>query len=240
MAAPKFLLVKLQCLLFRPFGRVGHVALVRFFYTIHATGRTTADKHFAEEAAPLLVLQAVDGKYLLAIHLGQAKNLSDFIEAFLELALVEQHHHVRVVDDGLLHDFAANDVLYLLRHHADRSPELTGGLVHKLDVFRHERTGNGLPSLFNDKDFTVLLDAHFLQEHVHDNQCDNWKQFLVFLDGIHFKDDECLVKQCRIHILIENLLIRASLVERLQHGRIGRVADCRDVIFGANLLQTVE
>lgn len=61
-----------------------------------------------------------------------------------------------------------------------------------------------------------------------------WEQFLVFLDGIHFKDDECLVKQCRIHILIENLLIRASLVERLQHGRIGRVADCRDVIFGAN------
>ena len=154
--------------------------------------------------------------------------------------MIQQHHHVRVVDDGLLHDFAADDVLYLLRHHANRSPKFTGGLVHELDVFRHERAGNGLPRFLDDKDFTVLLDAHFLQEHVHDNQCDNGKQFLIFLDCIHFKDNECLVKQCRIHCLVENFLIRTALVERLQHGRIGRVADCRDVVFGADLLQTVE
>ena len=83
VAAPKFLLVKLQCLLFRPFGRVGHVALVRLFHAIHAAGRPPADEHFAEEAAPILVLQAVDGKYLLAIHLGQTKNLSDFVKAVL-------------------------------------------------------------------------------------------------------------------------------------------------------------
>ena len=50
----------------------------------------------------------------------------------------------------------------LLRHHADRGPELTGRLVHKLDVFGHERAGNGLPRFLYDQDFAVLLDTHLL------------------------------------------------------------------------------
>ncbi len=162
MTAPQFPFIEFQGFFLRPLRGVGHVTFSWFFYTVHAAGRSPADEHLAEETAPFLVFQPVDGEYLLAVHVSKAEDSLDFIEPLTELALVEQHHHVRVVDDGFLDDRAADDVLYLLCHHADRSPELTGRLVHKLDVFGHERAGNRLPRFLYDQDFAVLLDTHLL------------------------------------------------------------------------------
>jgi len=75
---------------------------VRLFHAVHAAGRTTPDEYLAEEAAPFLVFQPVDGEYLLAVHVSQSENGLDAVEPLLELALVEQHHHIGVVDDGFL------------------------------------------------------------------------------------------------------------------------------------------
>ena len=162
MTAPQFPFIEFQGFFLRPLRGVGHVTFSWFFYAVHAAGRPPADEHLSEEAAPFLVFQPVDGEYLFAVHVGKSENSLDFIEPLAELALVKQHHHVGVVDDGFLDDRAADDVLYLLRHHADRGPELTGRLVHKLDVFGHERAGNGLPRFLYDQDFAVLLDTHLL------------------------------------------------------------------------------
>ena len=115
---------------------------MRFFHAIHAAGRAATDENFPEETASLLVLKAVDCKNLLAVHIGQTKDCLDGVEPFAELALIKQHHHVRIVDNRLFYDFAADNILYLLRYHTDTCPELTGCLIHKLDVLRHERTGD--------------------------------------------------------------------------------------------------
>ena len=129
VAATEFFLVQFQRFLLRAFGGVGHIAFVRLLHAVHAAGRTTPDEYLAEEAAPFLVFQPVDGEYLLAVHISQSENGLDAVEPLLELALVEQHHHIGVVDDGFLYYLAADDVLYLLRHHAHRGPELSCGLV---------------------------------------------------------------------------------------------------------------
>ena len=71
--AVKLVLVELKCLLFGSLGGVGHVTFVWFFHTINSAGRATSDKHLAEEAASVLVVKAIDGEYLAAIHVGQAK-----------------------------------------------------------------------------------------------------------------------------------------------------------------------
>ena len=91
MSASQFGLVQFQSLLLRTLGGVGHVAFVRFLHAVHAARAAPADEHLPEEAAPFLVLQPVYREYLLAVHIGQAQYRLDAVEAFLELALVEQH-----------------------------------------------------------------------------------------------------------------------------------------------------
>lgn len=72
-----------------------------------------------KERTSLFILQPVDGKDFLAVHVCQAENSLDGVKAFTELALVKQHYHVRVVDDSLLDDLGPDDVLDLLRDHAN-------------------------------------------------------------------------------------------------------------------------
>ena len=192
MAAFQFCLVEFQRFFFRPFGGVSHVAFPRFLHAIDFAGRTTPDEYFPEETASFLVLQSVNGKDFLAVRFRQSENSLDVVEAFLELALVKKHHHIGVVDNGLFYDFAADDVLYLLCHHADTCPKLSCRLVHKLDVLGHEWRGDCLPCFLYYQDFSLLFQTHFLQEHVHDDKRDNRKKFLIFLDCIHFKDDKAL------------------------------------------------
>ena len=171
MVALQLFLVEFQSFLFCSLGGIGHIALVRFFYTKHASNTSSADEDFSEEASAFLVFKAVDGEDLLAVHICQTQDCLDFVEAFSELALVKQHHHIRVVDDGFLHDRTSHDVLDLLSNHTHRSPELTGCLVEVFDVLCHHWRSNGFPCLFNDKHLAVLLDTHLLDENIHDDQC---------------------------------------------------------------------
>ena len=118
MAALQFSLVELQGFFLGPFRGIGHVTLMRFLHTIHTAGSATADKDLTKERTPLFILQPVDGKDFLAVHIGQSEYRLDSIKAFTELALVKQHYHIGVVDDGLLDNLRPDDVLNLLCDHA--------------------------------------------------------------------------------------------------------------------------
>ncbi|GFH99287.1 hypothetical protein IMSAGC004_01690 [Bacteroidaceae bacterium] len=212
---------------------------MRFLHAVHAAGASPADEHLAEEAAPFLVFEAVDGEDFLAVHVRKPENGLDFIEPLAELALVEQHHHVRVVDDGLLDDRTADDVLYLLRHHAHRSPKLTGRLVHELDVLGHERAGNGFPCLLDDQDLAVLLDTHLLQEHVHDNQRNKREQERIIFYTVDFKDNERFVKQRAVHVFVQRLIMVAATVKVFHHVAVCRNVNTRNTVFVADVWNTL-
>ena len=119
MVALQLFLVELQGFLLSSLGGIGHIALVRFFYTKHASDTSSSDKDFSEEASAFLVFKAVDGEDLLAVHICHTQDCLDLVETLTELALVKQHHNVRVVDDGFLHDRTADDVLNFLSDHTN-------------------------------------------------------------------------------------------------------------------------
>ena len=143
-----------------------------FFHPIHGTGLSASDEYLTKKGASFLVVKAIDGEDLLAVHICQAEDGFDRIKTLPELALVKQHHHVGVVDDSFFHNFTADNVLYLLSHHTYTGPEFTGGLVQILDVLCHHGRCDGFPRLLDDEHLAVFLDAHLLQKHVHDDKCD--------------------------------------------------------------------
>ena len=87
VAALQFSLVEFQGFFLGPFCGIGHVTLMRFLHTIHTAGSATADKDLTKERTPLFILQPVDGKDFLAVHIGQSEYRLDSIKAFTELAL---------------------------------------------------------------------------------------------------------------------------------------------------------
>ena len=100
---------------------------------------TSTDEYLSEEASTFLVFKSVDGEYLSTIDLGESKDSLDLIETFLEFALIEEHNHIRIVDDSLLDDRRADNILDLLCYHTDGSPELACCLVEILDILCHHR-----------------------------------------------------------------------------------------------------
>ena len=194
---------------------------MRLFHTIHIAGLSSPDKDFTKETASFLILQTVDGEYLLAVHIGQTKYRLDGVESFLEFTLVEQHHHIRVVDDGFFHYLTADDVLYLLCHHTHACPEFSGGLIQIFYVFRHHGRGDGFPCLLDDEHLSVLFNAHLLQEDVHDDERHQWKKQWIILDTVDFKDNEGLIKQAAVHILIQRHIVTASFIEVFQKIVVG-------------------
>ena len=75
--------------------------------------------------------------------------------------------------------------------------------------------------LFDDKSLPSLLDTHLLQEHVHDDECHQWKEQWIILDTVDFEDDEGLIKQTAVHILIQRHIMAASFIEVLQQIVVG-------------------
>ena len=187
MTAFQFSLVEFQGFFLSAFSGVGHIALMGFFNPEDSCILPTPDEHLSEEATAFLVFKSVNREDLPTVNLGESKDCLDLIESFFELALVKQHYHIRVVDDGLLDNGASNDVLDLLRNHAYRCPELTCRLVQVLDVLCHHGGGNGFPCLFDDKHLSVLLDTHLLDEHIHDNERNQREKKRVILDGVNLK-----------------------------------------------------
>ena len=205
---------------------------MRFLNSKHASDTSSSDKDFSEEASAFLVFKSVDGEDLLAVYICQAKDCLDLVETFTELALVKQHHHIRVVDDGFLHDRTSHDVLNLLSNHTHRCPELTGCLVEVLDIFCHHWRSYGFPCLLDDKHLAVFLDTHLLNENVHDDKCNKREEERVILDGVNLKDDEGLIKQLCVEVLIECKLMTTALIEVLQQIVVGcQVYSCQIVLL---------
>ena len=202
-----------------------------FFDSKDGSNTSTTDEYFTEETASFLVFQSIDGENLFAVHISQTKDSLDFIKSLTELALVKQHHHIGVVDDGLLHNGTANNILNFLCYHTDTCPELTCCLVEVLDVFCHHRAGNSFPCLFNDKHLTVLLDTHFLDEYIHNNKRYQGEKQRIILDGVNLKDNECLIKQCGIQVFIQGLIVIATSIEVLHHIAIGTDVDALNLVF---------
>ena len=121
--------VRFQCLLFRPLGGVGPVTFGGFLHTIDIGVLSPAYPHLLEVAAPLVVVERVDGEYLLPLHGGQSQYGGYLLVPVLELGLVEQYLHIGIIYDGLLHDGRVYHVVQLLRDHPGDAVELADGLV---------------------------------------------------------------------------------------------------------------
>ena len=118
-----------QCLLLRPLGGVGPVAFRGFLHAVHVGVLPPAYPHLLEVAAPLVVVQCVNGEYLLPLYGGHPQYGGYLPVPVLELGLVEQYLHVGIIYDGLLHDGRVYHVVQLLRDHACDAVELADGLV---------------------------------------------------------------------------------------------------------------
>ena len=114
MTAFQFLLVELQRFLLGSFSCIGHVAFMWFFDSKDCRILTSTDEYLSEEASTFLVFKSVDGEYLSTIDFGESKDSLDLIETFLELALIEEHNHIGVVDDSLLDDRRTDNILDFL------------------------------------------------------------------------------------------------------------------------------
>ena len=121
--------------------------------------------------------------------------------------------------------------MYFLCHHAHTGPEFTRCFVHKFNVLRHQRAGDGFPCFLDDKDFAVLLDAHFLQENIHDNQRDQRKKQRVIFYAVDFEDHERLVEQRAVHVLVQRFFVVAAQIEVLHHIAVCREVDARDTVL---------
>ena len=195
MVALQLSLIKLQSFLLGLLSGIAHITLARLLDAKDIGGVDTLDKNFLKRTATSLVVKAVNGKNLLTLDIGQGKGGLDIIKLLLELRLVKEHEDIGVIDDSLLDNRRRGDILYLLGDNTDHSPMLTGGLVEILDILGHDRSGNGLPRLFDDQALTAFLDTHLLGEDIHNDKDDDREQDGVILDLIDLEDDKLLIEQ---------------------------------------------
>ena len=177
-----------------------------------------ANPHLLEVAASFPVVQGIDGKNLLPLDGSQSQDGGNLLVPVLELRLVEQYLHIGVVDDSLLDDGRINHVIQFLRNHSGNAVELADGLIKVLDVLRHGGRGNRFPCLFDYQCLASFLDAHLLQEHVHDNQHHDREKHGVILDFVNFKDDKPLVKEVHVQVGVQRGFQLAAPVELFQDG----------------------
>ena len=210
--------VRFQCLLFRPLGGVGPVTFGGFLHTIDIGVLSPAYPHLLEVAAPLVVVERVDGEFLLPLHGGQSQYGGYLLVPVLELGLVEQYLHIGIIYDGLLHDGRVYHVVQLLRDHPGDAVELADGLVQVLDVLGHRGRGDGLPRLFDNQGLAPLLDAHLLEEHVHDYEHHDGEKHGVIFYLVNFKYDETLVEEVHVQVGVQRRFQLAAPVELFEDG----------------------
>ena len=121
--------VYLQGFLLAPFCGVCPITFRGFLHAIDIRVLPTAYPYLLEVAAPFLVVERVDGEYLLLLYRGQAEDGGYVAIPVLELRLVEQDFHIGVVDDGLLDNGRIYHIVQLLSDHSGDTVELADGLV---------------------------------------------------------------------------------------------------------------
>ena len=94
--------------------------------------------------------------------------------------------------------------------------KLADGLIKVLDVFRHGGRSNRLPRFLDDECLTSFLDAHLLQEHVHDNQDNYREKHGVIFNLVNLEDNELLIEEVHIQIGVQGHFQFAAPVELLQ------------------------
>ena len=131
--------INLQCLLLGTFCSICPVTFRCFLHTVHIRVLSPANPHLLEVASSLMVVQRIDSENLLTLYVSESQNGCNILIPVLELGLVKQNLHIRVVDDGLLHNRGINHVIKLLSNHTGYSVELPDGLIQILYIFRHSR-----------------------------------------------------------------------------------------------------
>ena len=101
--------------------------------------------------------------------------------------------------------------------------ELSDRFVQIFYIFCHGGRSNRLPCFLDDECLASFLDAHLLQEHVHDNEYHNREQYGVIFNLVDFKDDELLIEEVHVQVGVQGHLQFATPVELLQDG--SEVAD---------------
>ena len=208
--------IEFEGFLFRAFGSVSPVAFRCFLHTVHIRVLSPAYPDFLEVAASFPVVQGIDGEYLLPLDGSQSQDGGNVLVAVLELGLVEQYLHIGVVDDGFLHDGRIYHIVQLLGNDTRYAVELSYRFVQIFDVFRHGGRSNRLPRFLNNQRLASFLDAHLLQEHVHDNQDNYRKKHGVIFNLVNLEDDELLIEEVHIQIGVQGHLQFAAPVELLQ------------------------
>ena len=97
-------LIDFQSFLLQTFGGVSPVALWRFLHSEYVPGVTTANPYLTEIGTTFLVLQTVNSKKLLQLHLCQSELVGHILIIVLELRLVKKDGHVGIGYDGFLQD----------------------------------------------------------------------------------------------------------------------------------------
>ena len=96
--------IDFQRFLLGSLGGVCPVTFRRFLDAVHIRVLTTAYPYLLEIIAVVMVVQGIDGEYLLTLNRGKTENGGNILISVLELRLVEKYLHVRIVDDSLLHN----------------------------------------------------------------------------------------------------------------------------------------
>ena len=86
----------------------------------------------------------------------------------------------------------------------------------------------------------VLLDAHLLDEEIHDDERDQREKKGVVLDGVDLEDDERLVEERRVQVLVQSDLVVAAFVEILHQVVVGSKVDPGEVVLLADLGNTLD
>ena len=132
--------------------------------------------------------------------------------------LVQKDLAVGVVDDGLLHNRGADDVVHLLGHHNGLTEIFPDGLEQILDIAAHVGGHKGFPTLLYQYYLADSFQtAHLGDEGLHDDQRHHRQQHLVAADVVQLEHDEPPVCQVQFPVGVQQEVVVATLVERLQH-----------------------
>src|SRR6202012_1587640 len=99
---------------FRLFGSIRQILVQRHFYAVNFTHTTTPDINLLEAPATFLVIELVDGEYLLPLGFVDGKQGRDLFVVILKLGLVKQADGIRITDNAVFHYRVADNVAQFL------------------------------------------------------------------------------------------------------------------------------
>ena len=116
---------------------------------------------------------------------------------------------------------------------------LSGGLIEVFYIVGHHWGGDGFPCFLDNQAFPAFLDSHLLGEHIHDDEHDDREEDWIVLYLVYLENDELLIKQAAVQVIVQDILLLSSLVERFEDG--GEVIDVElDMLLVQNLRDALQ